>query len=289
MTKLTRREFTLMTGAGLLAGAGLAASRLALAQQGKLTAGEVVERIKKNIGVPWNDSTYRDTYKIGGPDSPVMGICSSFESNLSVLEKALKAGLNMFITHEPTFWTDGDVIERVQGDPLYKFKLDWAKRNNMVVWRLHDHIHSRKPDGISMGWNEALGWTPYQVNGNLHLWDLPPTTLGELAKLLAKTLDTHSIRVIGNPNLRVVRVTKGRDLSLMAEPVDCIIASDSREYDTYEYVRDAVFAGTKKGAIYISHEASEDVGMDWFAKWLKPLVPEVPVRYIPTTDDFWTV
>ena len=41
--------------------------------------------------------------------------------------------------------------------------------------------------------------------------------------------------------------------------------------------------------IYISHEASEDVGMDWFARWLGPLVPELPVRYISTTDEFWTV
>ena len=70
-----------------MAGASLAAGKLARAQQGRLTAGEVVDRIKKNIGVPWNDSTYRDTFKIGGPDSPVAGICSSFEANLSVLQR----------------------------------------------------------------------------------------------------------------------------------------------------------------------------------------------------------
>jgi putative NIF3 family GTP cyclohydrolase 1 type 2 len=283
MRSLSRRQFALMAGAGLTAG------NLAPARQGKLTAGEVVERIKKNIGVPWNDSTYRDTFKIGGPDSAVAGICSSFEANLSVLQKAVKAGLNMFINHEPTFWTDGDIIERVQDDPLYKFKLDWAKRNNLVVWRLHDHIHSRKPDGIWLGWNEALGWTSYQVEGNDRRWDLPPTTLGEVAKFLAKKLSTRSIRVIGDPNLRVVKVASGRNLSSMAQTVDCIIASDSREYDTFEYARDAVFAGTARGMIYISHEAAEDVGMDWFAKWLTPFVPEVPVRYIPTGDDFWMV
>jgi hypothetical protein len=41
--------------------------------------------------------------------------------------------------------------------------------------------------------------------------------------------------------------------------------------------------------IYISHEASENVGMDWFARWLRPYVPEVSVRYISTTDEFWTL
>jgi hypothetical protein len=29
--------------------------------------------------------------------------------------------------------------------------------------------------------------------------------------------------------------------------------------------------------------------MDYFAEWLRPFVPEVPVRLISTTDEFWTV
>ena len=48
-------------------------------------------------------------------------------------------------------------------------------------------------------------------------------------------------------------------------------------------------AGTPRNVIYISHEASENVGMDWFARWLRPYVPEVSVRYISTTDEFWTL
>jgi len=68
-----------------------------------------------------------------------------------------------------------------------------------------------------------------------------------------------------------------------------VICSDSREYECFEYSRDAVKAGIKRGYVYISHEAFEDVGMQAFASWLKPLVPEVPVQYIPTTDEFWNV
>ena len=66
MHSVSRREFVAMGGAIL------AASKLAPAQQGKLTAGEIVDRVKKNLGIPWNASTYRDTFKIGGPDSPVI-------------------------------------------------------------------------------------------------------------------------------------------------------------------------------------------------------------------------
>src|SRR6266404_730252 len=99
MSNLTRRRFALM------AGAGLAAGNLAQAQHGKLTAGEVVERIKKNLGIPWDTSSYRDTFKIGGPDAVVTGIATSFGGNLRVLQLAQKAGLNMIIVHEPTFYS----------------------------------------------------------------------------------------------------------------------------------------------------------------------------------------
>ena len=287
MSILSRRLFARM------AGAGLAAGNLARAQKGSLTAGEVVDRVKKNLGIPWNDTGFRDTFKIGGPDAVVAGIATSFGGNLRVLQLAQKAGLNMIIVHEPTFYSDGDRIDLVKDDPLYKLKLEWANRNNIVVWRIHDNWHAHKPDGIRLGWNNDLGWTRYQVDGNPGLWDLPPTTLGEFAKSLARSLESRSVRVIGDPNLRVARVAygshnlEGNMAALRA--ADCAIVSETREYDSFEYARDTVLSGAKKGAIFISHQAGEDMGMDEFARWVKPFVPEVPVRWIPTTDEFWTV
>jgi hypothetical protein len=172
-------------------------------------------------------------------------------------------------------------------------KLGWANHNRLVVWRIHDHWHAIKPDGIRLGWNNDLGWTRYQVDGSDRLWDLPPTTLGELAKSLTKALQSRSVRVIGDPNLRVVRVAYGgHGLAQNMEALQqggCVIVSEAREYDSFEYARDAVLSGARKGAVFISHQAGEDLGMDEFARWLKPIVPEVPVRFVPTTDEFWRV
>jgi hypothetical protein len=75
----------------------------------------------------------------------------------------------------------------------------------------------------------------------------------------------------------------------MAQNTDCIICSDSREYDCFEYARDSVRMGIKRGYILITHEASEHVGTLEVANWLRPLVPQVPVQYIPTADEFWAV
>jgi hypothetical protein len=38
-----------------------------------------------------------------------------------------------------------------------------------------------------------------------------------------------------------------------------------------------------------TYAAGEDLRMEEFARWLKPIVTEVPVQFIPTTDEFWTV
>jgi putative NIF3 family GTP cyclohydrolase 1 type 2 len=273
-----------------MAGATLAATQFASAQTAKLTAGEVVDRIKKNLGIPWNATTFRDTYKIGGPESPVTGIVSTFGANLSVMQKAVKAGLSMIVTHEPTFWSDADLIDIIKDDPLYHYKLDYATRNKLVVWRMHDHAHAHKPDLIWAGWVKGLGWEKY-VSANDRTYILPPTTLKELALYLDKTLPsgTKSIRCIGDPNLPVTRVASGRNLASMATDADAIINSDTREYDCYEYQRDSVHMGIKRGYINITHEASEDVGTQEVANWIRPLVPEVEVRYIPTTDEFWGV
>ena len=50
-----------------------------------MTAGEVVDRIKKNLGVPWRDTTYRDTFKSGGPDTLVRGIATTVFVSLEVI------------------------------------------------------------------------------------------------------------------------------------------------------------------------------------------------------------
>jgi putative NIF3 family GTP cyclohydrolase 1 type 2 len=212
----------------------------------------------------------------------VKGICTTFGTNYRVMELANKGGLNMIITHEPTFWSDADRIDLVKDDPLYKVKLDYATRNNMVVWRLHDHAHAHKPDFIRVGFNAAIGWTKYEVNGNISRYDIPRTTLGELAKYVAKTLDSRSVRVIGDASLPVAKVGYGghgleQNMTMLSSDVDCILVSEAREYDSFEYVRDTIQTGAKKGAIFISHEAGEDEGM------------KVPIKFIPTTDEFWTV
>jgi hypothetical protein len=67
---------------------------------------------------------------------------------------------------------------------------------------------------------------------------------------------------------------------------DVALVGETPEHDSFEYVRDAVALGEKKGLVMISHEGLEEWGMEDFAGWLKPIVPELPVEWVPTGDPF---
>jgi putative NIF3 family GTP cyclohydrolase 1 type 2 len=293
MTKLTRREFAALTGVGLLAPAALA--HAAPKPGATLKAGEIVARIQKNLP-PWQ-TTYRDTFKCGGPASVIKGIASSFGGDLRVLQRAHAQGYNMLIVHEPTFYSDLDVIPWVKGDPVYEWKRNWMEQNNMVVWRTHDNWHARKPDGIQTGWDNAMGWDKYRLPGEMRVaprvYKLPPTTLKGVATELATKLKTHSIRLIGDPYLPVTLVGRGghqlQDNVTAPTNVDCIIVSEAREFDSHEYLMDSVLSGERKGVIIISHVTGEDEGMHEMERWLKPIVPELPIKFISTDDALWTV
>lgn len=295
MKDLTRRQLGAAAGASLLASGGLAKA----AQTGTITAGEVVRRIQQNLGMPWDFTSRRDTFKQGGPDSVVRGIASSFGGDLRVCQRALAQGLNMLIVHEPTFYSDQDIIPWVKGDPVYEAKRKWMNDNNFVVWRTHDNWHARVAggDGIQVGWDNGTGWVKYREPGPMRgaprIYVLPPTTLGGVARELATTLKSHSIRVIGDLNQPVTRVGRGghqlADNVAAATNVDCIIVSEAREFDSHEYLRDSVLSGERKGVIIISHVTGEDMGMLEMAQWLPKLVPEVPIKFVSTDDAFWTV
>ena len=286
MSILTRRDFAKLAGA---AGTTLAAGRLSA--DTTLTASQVVERVRANVGIPWNSRTFRDTFKVGNPEIAVRGIASTFMSTLDVLQRAHSMGLNMVVTHEPTFWSDGDEQDSLLNDPLYKFKVDFVTKNDMVVWRFHDHWHAHKPDGIMTGWDKALMWDKYLPNPAERLYVIPPTTLESVVNHVRDSLKTGSIRVIGDPALTVSRIGRGaHNLSgnmAMMPRVDALLVSEAREWDSIEYVRDTVLSGQKKGMILISHEAGEEAGMDECAKWLKGFITEIPVQFIDSHDSFW--
>lgn len=273
----------------MAAGAALATAEQSAAQGGVLTAQQIVDRIQKQVGVPWKTPT-RDVFKAGSPDTQVKGIATTVMSTLSILQLAAKAGKNLVITHEPTFWSDGDTTQELQDDAVYKFKADFIQKNNLVIWRFHDYWHARRPDAMIVALTQALGWT--NADG-ARIYNVPPTTLGAMAKDIQDRLKFRAIRVLGDPATKIsqgalnVGSTSLQAVTRMLPEADVFVAGEPREWEGPEYVQDAITMGQKKGMIIIGHQNSEDPGMRLCADWLKTFVSEVPVEWIPTSDAFW--
>ena len=134
----------------------LTAAATAAAQPKKLTAGEIIARIQKQVAVPWRAETV-DNLKSGTMETPVTGIATTFMSTLEVLQKAVAEGKNMVITHEPTFYQGDDNTRDTATDPTVLAKKAFIEKHNIAIFRFHDHWHMRRPDGIREGMMKERG------------------------------------------------------------------------------------------------------------------------------------
>ena len=258
-----------------------------------MTAGEIVDLIKQNLGA-WNDRSTRDTFKTGGRDSVVTGIATTMFATFDVLQRAHAAGLNMIIPHEDTWWNDPDNTKDLQDNALYKQKLDFITKNNIVIFRMHDHQHSQKPDYTVVGELRSVG-----IKGGENavmaprIWTIPETTFGELAAQVKRTSGFRAIRCVGDPKAKVSKILVGPGYATprFTAEADVVIGGEQQEadgaFDNVEYVMDAASLGINKGLIMLGHAVSEQAGTEDFGNWLKTFIHDVPIQYVPCQEPFW--
>ncbi len=254
---------------------------------------EVIDTILQAIpGAPLTDTV--DTFKSGDPMQPVTGIVTTFLASYAVIRRAIALGANLIITHEPTFYNHLDETEWLKDDPVYQAKRALLDEHGIVVWRFHDHWHMRTPDGIVSGVVRALGWEAYWSDATQPLFTVPDTTLGALAAELKTRLGAATVRVIGDlamPCSRVglmVGAAGGRwQIGLLsAQPLDVLVVGELHEWETAEYVRDAIAQGRKLALIVVGHANSEEPGMAYLVDFLCERFPDVPITHVPVGDPF---
>lgn len=259
-----------------------------------ITAQQILDRIQAKFGADWSKTTV-DTVKAGDPAIKVTGITTTMFPSLELLKKSVAAGNNLVICHEPCFYNHKDDLGPLENDEIQKAKLAFIKANNMLVFRFHDHSHRIKPEGIVAGVLEQLGWKDFP-SPEKNLITIPATTVEKLAKELKEKLKASAVRVVGDRTLPCSKValsvgaagTLTHILWLQRDDVDVLVAGEAREWETVEYMRDANTAGKKKALILLGHNASEEPGMNFVAKWLSEFVTQVPIKFIESGDPFWT-
>jgi putative NIF3 family GTP cyclohydrolase 1 type 2 len=257
------------------------------------TAADVFLRIQQRYPNPVPDTV--DTLKAGDPATPVTGIATTFLDTMEVLKEANRRGLNLVITHEPTFYNHRDNTTFFADDPVYKEKRAFIEQHHMVVFRLHDEIHRTAPDPFGVGLLEALGWQTYAKPEDPFHVIIPPTKLADLAKTLQTKLKANTLRVEGDPNLIVRHIAlapgaaglEAQVMALRPEEIELLIAGEASEWETVEYVRDASTQGRHKALILLGHEVSEEPGMEKCTQDLRAVFPNMKVEHIVAGNPLW--
>src|SRR5262245_57643834 len=114
-----------------------------------------------------------------------------------------------------------------------------------------------------------MGWESYAVartNPFSHEYVIPEMSLEALAKHMQAKIGTRSMRLVGDPKLRVTKVANAGHYiqqCMQALPnVDVLLVFECREWEAAEYMRDAIASGQKKALIQLPHEGGEEAGID---------------------------
>ena len=262
------------------------------------TTGQIIEKLLSQNMERLADTV--DTIKTGAADKPVRRIAVTFLADVDVIRRAVAAGCDFIITHEPTFYGHHDNTEQLDDDPVYQYKRKLLDDNGVTVFRYHDHIHMHCPDLITAGILDALGWMDYadteeeddgeQFTG---IVSLPDATAGEVAAHVREKLGGVS-HFIGDTNAKVGTVglmlgSPGfghHHYALRKYNPDLIICGEVNEWETPVYVKDSIAAGLGGALLVVGHCASEQAGMAYFAKKLQAMLPDVPVEFIPSAATY---
>jgi putative NIF3 family GTP cyclohydrolase 1 type 2 len=248
-----------------------------------------------------------DGVKYGDTSRECTGIVTTCFANGKVIREAIRLGYNLIYCHEPAFWEHMDALDRIKDNPVFQAKARLCDEPGITIFRDHDRTHARngRPDWISVGWNEELGWGRYLVEAPAgvrgQLYDLPETTVERLALELKEKMGLNGVRIVGDRHQKVRRVWRCIHLlpmplfdndavirSIMTANVDAIIPLDTVDWTGIAFVRDASLLGFNKAALLPGHFNVEEMGMRYMARHLAEAIdiPGVPVAYVQSGDMF---
>jgi putative NIF3 family GTP cyclohydrolase 1 type 2 len=303
---MQRKQFLATALAAIAAGKVLGASGPASIGQARpgpapdrhaaLTIRQIIDLIQKEIpGAPFLQTV--DTIKSGDADQPVKGVVTTMFATDAVIEKAIRAGANFIIAHEPTFYNHLDETDWLDGDPVYAYKKALLEKNGIVVWRFHDGWHTYRPDGILMGVLTAMGWDKYYNAGAPEMITIPPVSLGDIVEKARRQLSIGKMQLIGDLTQSCQRILlspgaaggRSQIAGLRKYTPDLFICGELNEWETSEYIRDARYQGQHMSLLVLGHSVSEEPGMAALVPWLQQRAPGLRIEHIPSGSPFTTI
>jgi putative NIF3 family GTP cyclohydrolase 1 type 2 len=236
-----------------------------------------------------------DRFIIGNPDTKIKKVGTCWMSDWKTCRKAVESGVNVLVTHEPTFYTHWDLDEK-SGDyysspeftrELYLEQVEkkkrWINDNGLVIIRNHDTMDALKDKGIPFALGNFLGFensdivrsrTYYNV---YRLESQPASVYAKKVAAKLSELGQPGVAFYGDPDRLIGSVGVGT--GCICDPMefadlkpDLFIAID----DTVRTWTQTTYASDTGGPlIVINHGTSEEMGMRMLNKIIKQKFPEL--------------
>ncbi len=249
----------------------------------------------------------------GDTQTPVRGVAVCYAPTLDILRRATAEQKNFIVSREHPFflhggfsyaYATGGLEAALKDDPVVKAKRDLITAGKLMVYRIGAAWDQFRPKAQSTALAEALGLKPLPAPASDRargvVCDVPRTTLQSLAQTAASSLKAVTPRVVGDPKSVVTRVAVlagETDPSpglarLLADPkIDGVIAGAGGIVDEVDgavsYFQDVIASGRKISMLAIGYGPSQDPGMAEVARWMKGVLPGMPIEYWPVYDPAW--
>ncbi|WP_366296225.1 Nif3-like dinuclear metal center hexameric protein [Paenibacillus sp. AN1007] len=255
----------------------------------ELKVQDIVHHLSHGIELP--DNTV-DQLITGSMDQTVTGIVVSFMPTQQVIEQAVQLGASMIIAHESPFYNHHSTTDWLKNDSVYTYKRNLIDQSGIALFRCHDIIHRFEPDGITDGLIQDLAWDTYvsHQTAEFDIITFPEgVTVRSITQQLKERLGMEYVRIAGDTETLCRRAAilvgfRGNGHTTIPlvqnEQVDLIIAGEGFEWETPEYIRDAVQQGKSKALIMIGHAESEAPGMKLLTHKLAESFPQIQVTYV---------
>ena len=293
---MKRKEFIKLSAlaSSLLATGGIANGEnlFSVTNAGDITVAELQQFLTSLVELP---SKTVDRIIIGDPQTKVKKIGTCWMPYWDTCKKAVESGVNVLVTHEPTFYTHWDLDEK-QGDyynspeftknqylELVEKKKKWINENGLVIIRNHDTMDALKDMGIPFAFGRFLGFQNTDIIAsrtyyNVYRIESQPAekVAGMIAQKLTK-LGQPGVAFYGDPKYPVSSV--GIGTGCICDPMDFADLKPDMFIAIDDVVRtwtQTTFASDSgQPLVVINHGTSEEAGMQMLNQIIKKKFPNI--------------
>lgn len=238
-----------------------------------------------------------DRFIIGDPETKIKKAGTCWMSDWKTCKKAVESGVNVLVTHEPTFYTHRDLDEK-EGDyfaspsftkELYleqvEKKKKWINENGLVIIRNHDTMDALGDKGIPFALGNFLGFKNEDIIASRTYYNVykvkSQTASGYAGKVAARLseIGQPGVAFYGDPERVISSVGVGT--GCICDPMefadmkpDIFISIDDV---VRTWTQTAFAADTGNPLIVINHGTSEEMGMRSLNQIIRQQFPDLEV------------